>query len=86
MSKKVVVQRTLDSFLKKSETKRETTSVSKDSEGENLIVKKQKMTETSANKHQKPSQSKPPSFLSLESVINDPKSQIFKVDTCIFMK
>jgi aprataxin len=87
MSKKVVVQRTLDSFLKKSETKREITNVSSDSEGESIIVKRQKMTETSAaKKHQKPSHSKPPSFLSLESVINDPKSQIFKDDICICIK
>ncbi len=86
MSKKVVFQRTLDSFLKNSETKREITNVSTDSEGENIIVKKQKMTETSAYKHQKPSYSKPPSFLSLESVINDPKIQIFKDDICICMK
>ncbi len=44
------------------------------------------MAETSAKNNQKPSHSKPPSFLSFESVINDPKSQIFQDDICICMK
>ena len=87
MSKKVVVHRTLDSFFKKTENKRDI-SVSSGSDNEN--AKKQKTISTtpvSAKKDQKPySSNKPPSFLSLETVINDPKSQIFKDNSCICIK
>ena len=105
--KKVIVQRTLDSFFKKTDAnkKREYSVSSEDDANKN--VKKTKNNEikevtiktppsTPQVKHKPaatasatpstPSSNKPPSFLSLESVINDPKCQIFKDNSCVCIK
>jgi aprataxin len=88
MSKKVV-QRTLDTFISKKRDHSTSSNESDTSERSNKKSKPLTKINHGTQKAKTPikqTATHKPSFLSLESVINDPKCQIYKDDHCICIK